>query len=76
MECWTSRISGLGCDAIHDGFSQHREFNEAMKRAMPGVEKGFRTRYLRNRAAFAAAKAAELPEQHKHVFVDRKVWSA
>ncbi len=75
MESWTSRTSGLGADAVHDGFSQHRQFNETVKSA-PKVEKGFLTRYLRNRAAFTTQKAAELPTERRNEFADRKVWSA
>jgi hypothetical protein len=75
-QMWSSHNSDLGLVAILDGFAFQRELNKRQKRATTGVEKGFETRYLRNRATFAATKAAELPEARKHGFADRKVWSA
>lgn len=75
MEVFSSKVTGIGFDAILDGFTQQRRANEDAGIAVP--VSGSLDRTLINRARFAALKAQrELPAKRKHDFVDHKVWSA
>lgn len=79
MIVFSSKYSGVEYDDVLGGFRSQRAENLASGRS--SRLGGHEERYLRNRALFAASKAASIPEsreegENRYQFVDRKVWSA